>query len=149
MRNGEPNVYGTLGIIYNGYVTQQWSRVQMFLVFNTIALPIVLGTGQTEAAKLAISLVGFVMHVILLVATWRANGWIKLYASRLAELENLDYDNIDDVNTVRVRFFSSQAFRRRRRSWGASRWLFGAAALLLTAVWLYESIALGHRYLFL
>ncbi|OGZ43559.1 MAG: hypothetical protein A3J55_01445 [Candidatus Ryanbacteria bacterium RIFCSPHIGHO2_02_FULL_45_17b] len=62
-----------LSTLRNGYMQMQWSRVQMFLVFNTIALPIVLGTGQPEVVKFFISLVAVPIHLLLLNAVLRAN----------------------------------------------------------------------------
>lgn len=146
MKDGEPNVYGGLAILRNGYAQQQWSGVQMFLAFNIIAVPLVFGSGQTEVSRLVISVVGFIMHLVILGATWRASDWIAYFDGRLAKLEELDRDSADGM---RVMIFTDSDFLRKRASPFASRWLFRVVGVGLAFFWLWQSVNQGSRYLFL
>ncbi len=144
MRDGEPQIYTSLATLRNGYMQTQWSRVQMFLVFNTIALPLVFGivqTTQPELVRFVISLVGACMHLVLLNATLRADNWIKYLDDRMTELEQLDRE---DQNGVRVFVFSHQDFTTMRHSWFASRRLFGIIGLAVAVTWLEESVRHGY-----
>ncbi len=140
MRNGEPGMFIGLSTLRNGYMQMQWSRVQMFLVFNTVVLPIVFGTDQSEAVKLVISIVGVASHVLLLNAVLRANGWTNLIDRTLVQLENLDKESEDGV---RVSFFSSADFQKARKSWFASRLVFGTIGIAVIVLWIEESIRHG------
>jgi hypothetical protein len=137
MRDGEPNMYTALATMRNGYMQMQWSRVQMFLVFNTVALPLVFGTGQNDIVKLFVSTVGVGMHVLLLMATGRAEMWISYIDTRLSALERLDWDN---VNAVRVRVFSHVDFEAKRAGAFASRKIFGSLGATVMIVWLWQAI---------
>jgi hypothetical protein len=86
MRNGEPQIYTALATIRNGYVQSQWQRVQMFLTFNTIALPVVMATEQGPKISALVSVAGVLVHLILLQGTARANKWIERIDERLRQL---------------------------------------------------------------
>src|SRR6266404_2734767 len=103
MNDGEPQIYTSLATLRNGYMQTQWQRVQMFLVFNTIALPLIFGVAQPNQVKLIICVVGLGIHMVILQATLRADGWLSYLDSRLAELEQLDGEN---TNSIRVKVFS-------------------------------------------
>ncbi len=141
MRDGEPQIYTSLATMRNGYMITQWQRVQMFLVFNTVALPLVFGTTQTEGVKFLISMVGMFIHGILLQATLRADNWIKYLDARMIELEALD---ADDANAVRVKVFSHPDFATKRHSWLASRRFFGFFGLFVTSVWVWQFVLHIH-----
>jgi hypothetical protein len=145
MRDGEPQIYTSLATLRNGYMQTQWGRVQMFLVFNTIALPLVFGVVQTkqpELVRFVISVVGSCMHVVLLNATLRADNWIKYLDQQLVALERLDQE---DPNGVRVLPFSNPDFGEIRHSWFASRRLFGVIGLAVATLWIEEAVR--HSYL--
>ncbi len=146
MRDGEPQIYTSLATLRNGYMQTQWSRVQMFLVFNTIALPLVFGivqTTQPELLRFVISVVGAWMHVVLLNSTLRADNWIKYLDERMVELEQLDHED-QNLNGVRVHPFSHQDFATIRHSWSASRRLFGIVGLAIAGLWIEEAIRHGY-----
>lgn len=63
MRDGEPNMYTALSTLRNGQTQLQWSRIQMLLVFNMVAMPITTGGSQSEPAKLVLSMVGMIAHL--------------------------------------------------------------------------------------
>lgn len=138
MRDGEPQIYTSLATMRNGYMTTQWQRVQMFLVFNTVALPIVFGTAQPEQVKFLISAVGLGIHVIILQATLRADNWIKYLDERMIELERLDPEK-ENANNPRVRVFSHPDFDTKRNSWLASRRSFGLAGLIIAGIWIWQT----------
>lgn len=137
MRDGEPQIYTSLTTLRNGYMQTQWQRVQMFLVFNTVALPLIFGTTQPDQVKMFVSLVGLGMHVVILQATLRADSWIKYLDERLVEFEQLDGE---DPNSVRVKVFSHPDFDEKRHSWLASRRIFGIFGLLISAIWIWQTI---------
>jgi len=121
----------------NGYLQGQWQRVQMFLVFNTVALPLIFGTVQPEQVKLIICVVGLGIHMVILQATLRADGWIQFLDARMINLEQLDDE---DPSGVRVKVFSHPDFAGKRYSWLASRKAFGFFGLAVSAVWVWQSI---------
>jgi hypothetical protein len=55
MHNSEPNIYGGLCTIRNGYMQMQWSRAQMYLVSHTIALPVMFNANMDEEVKFVLS----------------------------------------------------------------------------------------------
>ena len=132
MRDGEPSMFIGLATLRNGYMQMQWSRVQMFLLFNTVALPLVFGSGQTEIVKFVISGVGVLIHILLLNAVMRANDWIAFFDEKLFQFEQLDQD---DQNSTRVFVFSDPRFSKKRSSLFASRRLFA-----LIVIWTREVI---------
>ena len=132
MRDGEPSMFIGLATLRNGYMQMQWSRVQMFLLFNTVALPLVFGSGQTEIVKFVISGVGILTHLLLLNAVMRANDWIAFFDEKLFQFEQLDQD---DQNSTRVFVFSDPRFSKKRSSLFASRRLFA-----LIVIWTREVI---------
>lgn len=137
MRDGEPNMYTALATMRNGYMQMQWSRVQMFLVFNTVALPIVFGTGQNPNVKFLVSLVAVGMHVLMLMATYRAELWIQFIDNRLSTLEKQDWDSDQGV---RVRVFSHTRFEEQRNSAFASRKIFGWLGLAVMLLWVWQAL---------
>jgi hypothetical protein len=143
MRDGEPNIYGALATMRNGYTQMQWTRVQMFLVFNTVALPLVFGTAQSETVKLIISVVAVGIHAILFIATKRADNWIDYMDARMAELERLDAETETEI---RVFVFNRPQFGSMRNNPLASRKVFGFFGLLLAATWIWQSISHIHVF---
>lgn len=137
MRNGEPSMYIGLSGIRNGYMQMQWNRVQMFLLFNTVALPLVFGTGQPEVVKFVTSLVGVLIHLLLLNAVRRANGWIIFLDKKLIHLEQLDQD---DPNGARIFVFSDPDFAAMRNRWFASRRIFALISTALVVIWIHRTI---------
>jgi hypothetical protein len=77
------------------------------------------------------------MHVLLLMATGRAEMWISYIDTRLSALERLDWDN---VNAVRVRVFSHVDFEAKRAGAFASRKIFGSLGATVMIVWLWQAI---------
>ena len=138
MRDGEPNIYGAITIMRNGYSQGQWQRVQMFLVFNTIAIPLVLATATPDKIRLVIDVAAVIVHLAIMQATLRADTWLEFFDARMVELENLD---ADDVAGVRVRVFSHPDFTPRRRTWLASRKSFGLIGILTLLFWIWQSIS--------
>jgi hypothetical protein len=138
MRDGEPNIYGALVTIRNGYVQGQWQRVQMFLVFNTVAIPLVLATGTSDKIKLVIDVAAVIIHLAIMQATLRADTWLEFFDVRMVELENLD---ANDVAGVRVRVFSHPDFTSRRRTWLASRKSFGLIGIITLLFWIWQSLS--------
>ncbi|OGC86998.1 hypothetical protein A3D70_02050 [Candidatus Adlerbacteria bacterium RIFCSPHIGHO2_02_FULL_54_18] len=144
MRNGEPNVYAALATLRNGYMQMQWSRVQMYLVFNTIALPLVFGTDAEETAKFVISATGLTVHTLLPIAIWRGERWVRFFCQRMADLEQLDQEE-GSQSGPRVQTFGHPDFEALRGSRTASRKLFAPIAIALELAWLAEVIR--HAYL--
>ena len=141
MRDGEPQIYSAVATMRNGYTQMQWTRVQMFLVFNTVALPLVFGTTQTEGVQFLISVVAVVIHGILLIATTRADRWIDYLDSRMSELEGLD---LEDQSGIRVAVFNRPEFRTMRHGLFASRRVFGLVGVLIAILWMWQSISHIH-----
>ena len=138
MRDGEPNIYGALVAMHNMYLQGQWQRVQMFLVFNTIAIPLVLATTTSDKIKLIIDAAAVIVHLAIMQATLRADGWLKFFDARLVELEGLD---ADDTGGVRVRVFSHPDFTLRRRTRFASRKSFGFIGIATLLFWIWQFVS--------
>ena len=109
MHDGEPNMYTALAILRNGQTQLQWNRIQMLLGFNAIAIPIIFGATQSGQAKLVVSIVGFAVHLILIVSAIRASGWIDYWDERITDLEKLDSEE-GNPNGIRVQVFSREEF---------------------------------------
>lgn len=143
MRNGEPQIYTALATLRNGQAQMSWSKIQLFLAFNTIAAPLVLGAGQPDSLKLIISVAALVVHFAIIISALRGDYWQRYWEERMAELEELAAADQSDAGS-RVRVFSHRDFRKVRYSGLASRKLFGPICIFVTAGWLEESIR--HAY---
>lgn len=132
-------MYMAVAVLRNGQTQLQWSRIQIFLVFNTVALPVVLGTGQPTAVKFALSAVGLAIHLVLLVAALRGNAWLTYWDERMAELERVDQEQ-ETMDAPRVPVFSDTGFREKRHSRVASRWFFGPFGIIALIFWLEEVV---------
>lgn len=137
MRNGEPNMYAGLATLRNGHVQGQWSRLQLFLTFNAIAIPIVIATEQSVQIKTLISGAGILIHYTLLLGAVRANEWTKFWDKKMAALERLDGKK---KNGTRVRVFSDGAFTLRRVSKFSTRFSFIPLAILAIGFWIVEVV---------
>jgi len=100
-------------------------------------LPLVFGSGQIEAVKFVISLIGALVHVLLLNAVIRANGWIRILDEKLFQLEQLDKD---DPNGIRVFVFSDPDFAKKRNSLLASRVIFSIIGFGVIILWIEEVV---------
>lgn len=140
MRISEPNMYSGLAIIRNGYMQMQWSRAQMYLVFNTVALPLVFNPQTEPAVKFVLCLIALAVSVFLPLAMYGAHKWTKFYNAKMAELEKLDAGETDGA---RVKVFSDDGFGTITNRKLASRYTFAPFVALLTAVWFLETIRWG------
>jgi hypothetical protein len=145
MRDGEPQIYTALATLRNGQTQLQWNRVQMFLVFNTIAIPLVMGTGQSAGVKFALSFIGLIGHFAIFVAAVRGDGWIDHWDGKMAELERLDQEE-GNVLGSRVRIFDNMDFETRRRRGVTSRRIFGPIGIAFMLFWLGQSVFHGTLF---
>lgn len=124
----------------------QWNRIQMFLVFNSIALPIAFGITPnmvvTNTVKMYVSIMAFCLHVVLINGTLRADRWIKYIDEKLKLLEIIEEN---ELNAIRVKIFSDEKFWLMRKSKFASRRLFGAVGLAVMILWLVLSMRYFYR----
>ena len=141
MRDGEPNVYTALAILRNGQTQLQWSRIQMLLGFNAIAIPIIFGATQSEQAKLMASIVGMAGHFILIIAAIRASGWINYWDARIADLERIDSTD-ENPNGVRVQVFSSSEFESLKARGKYLNRAFVAVGIVFMLFWLWNWLRL-------
>lgn len=135
MRDGEPNIYTALAILRNGQTQLQWGRIQMLLVFNTVAIPVVAGAGQYELVKLALSMIGLAVHIALVGAAIRGSNWIDYWGERIAELERLDSEE-SSSDGVRVKVFSHPDF-----------YLIHKRGVFLKKIFMWVGIVLGLCWL--
>lgn len=142
MRDGEPNIYIALATIRNGYIQLQWSRVQSYLVFNIVALPLVFGTGQVENVKFILCLIGIVFHTFIPLAVLRGERWTRYWNKKMAELERLDQQAANKSGS-RVLVFSDPRFEAMRTSRIASRKIFAPIAIALEVIWIEEAVRHG------
>lgn len=138
MQPGEHNVYAALVTARNAQLQAQWTRIQMFLVFNTVAIPLVFATGQSEAAKTAISVVAGGIHVALILSAFRSASWISFYDFKLVQMEQLDSEI--DAQKIRVSIFSSREFEARQRSRLATRRIFTPVGVIFVVFWVEEAV---------
>jgi|GEM_PF-996456 len=138
MRDGEPNMYAGIATLRNGQTQLQWGRMQMLVVFNTIAIPLVLGTQQDSVVKFAICSIGFIGHFAMFVSGVRGNRWIKFFDSKLAEFEKL---HAEKDSASRVQIFSSPEFAEIRNNAGVtSRKVFTLLGVILGLLWASATI---------
>lgn len=137
MRDGEPNMYTALAMLRNGQTQLQWSRIQMLLGLNAIAIPIAFASNQTEQAKLVVSVVGLVIHFILIVAAVRASGWIDYWDVRIADLERLDSEE-ENPNRIRVQVFSRPEFESFKTGGKYLNRAFVAVGILFMLFWTWN-----------
>lgn len=138
MQNGEPNVYAAIVTMRNTYMLMQWQKVQMFLGFNIIGVPLLYAEEVPLSLKTAISIIGLLVHFGLLVASRRAEQWIRLYDVKLATLER--YSDIGAAESkIRVPLFSDEEVIGFRNVKTASRFLFGYIGIAIMIYWGYNS----------
>ena len=138
MKTGEPNVYAALVTARNSQLQAQWTRIQMFLVFNTVAIPLVSGAGQSEAAKVAISFIASGIHIALMLSAFRSASWVGFYDLKLTQMEQLDSE--DKEQKCRVPVFSSREFKARQSSRFASRRIFAPLGVMFVIFWIEEAV---------
>lgn len=141
MRDGEPNMYAALAMLRNGQTQLQWSRIQMLLIFNMVAMPITTGGSQSEPTKLMLSMVGVLAHLILLVASFRGSGWIDYWDDRIMDLERLDSEELNQ-NGVRVQVFSHPEFKSFKTKGRYLNKVFVGVGILFTLFWFEEYLRL-------
>ncbi len=146
MQNGEPSMYIGLSTMRNGLTQIQWSRLQLFFMFNAIALPFVFAAGKNgnaisfanvEITKLLLSVVGVVIHVGFYFGALRAIRWIRYLSEKLADFERLDRKS--EPSRTRVKVFSYSRFKELRRGQFVTfghLWPFGIGM----AFWLEQSV---------
>jgi hypothetical protein len=80
VRDGEPQIYASLATMRNGYLQGQWQRVQMFLAFNTVAIPLVLGAATTTSNKiqLVIDVAAVIAHLAMMQAMLRGGYMARI-----------------------------------------------------------------------
>jgi hypothetical protein len=138
MQNGEPNVYAAVVTMRNAYMLMQWQRVQMLLAFNVVATPTMYAIEIEDVLKAAISFVGLFLHLGLLMASRRAEQWIKYYDVKLATLER--YSEVDDRDTkLRFSLFSDPDFADFRNRRVASRFIFSYLGICILLYWSWNS----------
>jgi hypothetical protein len=144
LRNSEPNMYGALATIRNGYMQMQWSRVQMYLVFNTVALPLVFHTETEPTTRLIVGVVGIIVTIFMPIALVRGNYWSKYFSNKMAELEALDPE---DDRCPRVTVFNDDQYRSFKKKRYATRKLFAPVAVILLAIWIWVTTRQGMALL--
>lgn len=138
MQNGEPNVYTGIANIRNGYMQMQWSRTQMYLVFNTVALPTVLGS-TNSATKAILACAGLVVSTCIPIAVARGNQWMEYFSKKLSAMEILESGCPGDDTRIRVPVFSDPEFERIRGGKFASRKVFLPLAVFVDCIWLFQA----------
>ncbi|RJQ34795.1 hypothetical protein C4568_01975 [Candidatus Parcubacteria bacterium] len=116
MRDGEPNMYMALATLRNGQAQRRWQRIQMMLAFDTIATPIMFSTVDIKT-RITLSLVGFAIHVALIIAAMNGEQSVRLYSDKLAEIEQLDQEkSVTNDARPRVQVFSGAEYSYLDRS---------------------------------
>lgn len=145
MQAGEPQVYTALATLRNGYMQSQWGRVQMFLIFNTISLPIGFSLdGRITLSSMqhcVLGVIAIIFHVVMLNGTDRANRWIKFFDSRMADLECLDGEG---DRATRVRVASHHDFQKIRNKRLASRKTFAFLCSMIVLLWILDLVYYIH-----
>ena len=144
MQNAEPNVYGALATIRNGYMQMQWSRLQIYLVFNTVALPFVFNNSTNSRARAAITILGTIVSVWVPIAIWRGQVWLRYFNDKMAELERVDFGL---EKSIRVHVFSDIKFIKIARGRLASRKMFIPLAITVTMTWIERVYVEVHSLL--
>jgi hypothetical protein len=110
----------------------------MLLAFNVVATPTMYAIEIEDVLKAAISFVGLFLHLGLLMASRRAEQWIKYYDVKLATLER--YSEVDDRDTkLRFSLFSDPDFADFRNRRVASRFIFSYLGICILLYWSWNS----------
>jgi hypothetical protein len=115
----------------------QWSRVQMYLVFNTLALPLVFRPETESNTRLIVGIVGVIVSLFIPIAIFRGNWWSKYFSNKMAELESLDPN---DGKCPRVAVFNDDQYRSFSKKRYSSRKLFAPVAVILLAIWIWVTV---------
>jgi hypothetical protein len=113
MQDGEPNMYTGLCTLLNGQVQRRWQRVQMLMVFNSIAIPTVFTT-TSSLLKLLLCLTRFSLHLVITNAAKRGERWVGFWIRKLEELEKTDQEQSAGEKRSRVSVFTDVEYQRLR-----------------------------------
>lgn len=133
MQNGEPNMWTGLAILRNGQVQRRWQRLQMLLVFDMVAIPILFGGSASMEEKSMISVVGFFIHIFLIMASWRGERWNRLWSRKMGALERVD--RTKEGVEIRIEVFASREYARLQHG---ARWFSRVAyaiAMMTIITW--------------
>jgi hypothetical protein len=99
MNDDQRIMYAQLVFIRNTDINLRWRITQLFLIFNAVALPLVLIQLQdTPLFYFLASAAGFLFGVPWLLIVDRVSGWVDYWNSRLESLES--------TSSQKVRVFS-------------------------------------------
>jgi len=138
MQPGEHDVYAALVTARNAQLQAQWTRIQIFMAFNAVALPLMFGTEGYELMKMIFSFAALAVHTGLMLSAIRSASWVNFYDQKLALLEELDREN--EQRKSRVLVFSSREFKSKQQERFTSRRVFAPIGLVFVLLWLEESI---------
>jgi hypothetical protein len=136
MRGEEPNMYGAIATIRNGEATLRWTRMQVFLFFNSIAIPVLTRTELGEGGKLALSAVGLAMCLIWFMVTMRAQELLDFWDESMRLLELVDINQQDPKKSQpRVLVFSSRRYRLLNDEWMSFHFILYGITVVAMFVW--------------
>jgi len=112
--------------------------MQIFLIFNSIALPVLTRPELDIKAKTIISIVGLALSMVWFLVTIRAEQWIHFWNGAMRRLELLDFDRRrQDTDAPRVAVFSSLGFRTLSEEWVTVHRILLGVTFVAMAVWLW------------
>ena len=138
MRIDEPNMYGAIATIRNGEATLRWTRMQVFLFFNSFAIPILSRQELDIGTKFSISAVGFAMTLIWFLVTVRAQQLMKFWDNSLRRLELIDFNQTDPQKSQpRLLIFSSRQYQILSNEWVSFHFVLQGIPAVATLVWAF------------
>jgi hypothetical protein len=142
VRNSEQSVYNSLMAYRNARIQIEWSQMQMFLVFHTIALPLIFAQNTDINVRFSISIVGLWVETGLFISIINSQNAIKFANKKLQELELLDQN---EDNNMRIKVFTDPWFNKKRTKnrLTFSRSLFYFGAVVINLIWSEEAIRHG------
>ncbi len=109
----------------------------MYLVFNTLALPLVFRAETDATTRLIVGIVGIIVSLFIPLAIYRGNWWSKYFSNKMAELESLDQGN---DKRPRVTVFDDDRYKSFSRKRYSSRRLFAPVAVILLSIWIWVTL---------
>lgn len=138
MRNEEPSMYGAIATLRNGEATLRWTSMQIFLLFNSVAIPLLTRPEFDSRAKIALSAVGAALSIIWFLVTIRAQQWMMFWNESMRRLEVLDVNHTDPpASQPRVLVFSSRWFAEISREWITFHLILHGMTVVAMFVWFF------------
>jgi hypothetical protein len=140
--DSRPNLYGAIATLQSGLRANTWSVAQMYLVFQTVALPLVFSPDTNIITKFIISLGGFGVSILLPMVIFRWIRRVLFLSGKLTEIEQSCNDRFE--NGFNVKVFSSMEYRSMSRKLSLLHVISAFGAIIMILLWTQQAIRHGY-----